>query len=181
MYQKTKRFDQAEEYHLRALEVQERLAKAYPEAYEADVATTLNNLAVLYFDTQRFDKAEEYLLRALEIRERLVKAHPEVYGQDYAGCLHNASYFSLQVQNYAQAEEYSREALKWSDDIDIYTNLAAAILLQGRFEEAKQIYLTYKDDLRNAFLNDFQTLKDNNAIPKHLIGDVEKIIELLHS
>ena len=181
LYSDTQRFDKAEEYLLRALEIRERLVKAHPEAYESDVAMTLNNLAVLYSDTQRFDKAEEYLLRALEIRERLVKAHPEVYGQDYAGCLHNASYFSLQVQNYAQAEEYSREALKWSDDIDIYTNLAAAILLQGRFEEAKQIYLTYKDDLRNAFLNDFQTLKDNNAIPKHLIGDVEKIIELLHS
>ena len=122
-------------------------------AYVSDVAMTLNNLAVLYKNTQRFDQAEEYYLSALEIRERLAKAHPEVYGQDYAGCLHNASYFSLH----------------------------AAILLQGRFEEAKQIYLTYKDDLRDAFLNDFQTLKDNNAIPEHLYGDVEKIIELLNS
>ena len=181
LYSNTQRFDQAEKYYLRALEIYERLAKAHPEAYEAKVAMTLNNLAVLYKDTQRFDKAEKYYLRALEIQERLAKAHPEVYGQDYAGCLHNASYFSLQVQNYAQAEEYSREALKWSDDINIYTNLAAAILLQGRFEEAKQIYLTYKDDLRDAFLNDFQTLKDNNAIPEHLIDDVEKIIELLNS
>ena len=48
-------------------------------------------------------------------------------------------------------------------------------------EEAKQIYLTYKDDLRDTFLEDFQALKDNNAIPEHIIGDVEKIIELLHS
>ena len=181
LYSNTQRFDQAEKYYLRALEIYERLAKAHPEAYEAKVAMTLNNLAVLYKNTQRFDKAEKYYLRALEIQERLAKAHPEVYGQDYAGCLHNASYFSLQVQNYAQAEEYSREALKRSDDINIYTNLAAAILLQGRFEEAKQIYLTYKDDLRDAFLDDFQTLKDNNAIPEHLYGDVEKIIELLNS
>jgi tetratricopeptide (TPR) repeat protein len=163
------------------LEIYERLAKANPEAHEAYVAITLNNLAILYYNTQRFDKTEEYYLQVLEIQERLTKAHPEVYGQDYAGCLHNASYFSLQVQNYAQAEEYSQEALKWSDDINIYTNLAAAILLQGRFEEAKQIYLTYKDDLRDTFLEDFQALKDNNAIPEHIIGDVEKIIELLNS
>ena len=179
LYRATQRFSAAENYYLRVISIRERLATTYPEAYQSDLAISLSNLALLYTDTKCFAKSRDINNRALEIQRSLVTIYPEVYGQDYAGCLHNASYFSLQVQNYAQAEEYSREALKWSDDINIYTNLAAAILLQGRFEEAKQIYLTYKDDLRYDFLNDFQTLKDNNAIPEHLIGDVEKIIELL--
>ena len=179
LYRATQRFSAAENYYLRVISIRERLATTYPEAYQSDLAISLSNLALLYTDTKCFAKSRDINNRALEIQRGLVTIYPEVYGQDYAGCLHNASYFSLQVQNYAQAEEYSREALKWSDDINIYTNLAAAILLQGRFEEAKQIYLTYKDDLRDAFLNDFQTLKDNNAIPEHLIGDVEKIIELI--
>ena len=165
----------------RTQENRSSVPKTYPEAYVAYVAQTLNNLAVLYDATHRFDQAEEYYLRALEIRERLAKAHPEVHGQDYAGCLQNASYISLLVQKFAQAEEYSLEALKWSDNVGIYTNLAAAILLQGRFEDAKEIYLRYKDEKKESFLSDFQTLKDNNAIPEHLIGDVEKIIELLNS
>ena len=181
LYRATQRFSAAENYFLRVISIRERLATTYPEAYQSDLAISLSNLALLYTDTKCFAKSRDIHNRALEIQRGLVTIYPEVYGQDYAGCLHNASYFSLQVQNYAQAEEYSREALKWSDDINIYTNLAAAILLQGRFEEAKQIYMTYKDDLRDAFLNDFQTLKDNNAIPEHLIGNVEKIIELLNS
>ena len=181
LYRATQRFSAAENYYLRVISIRERLATTYPEAYQSDLAISLSNLALFYTDTKCFAKSRDIHNRALEIQRGLVTIYPEVYGQDYAGCLHNTSYFSLQVQNYAQAEEYSREALKWSDDINIYTNLAAAILLQGRFEEAKQIYLTYKDDLRDAFLNDFQTLKDNNAIPEHLYGDVEKIIELLNS
>ena len=179
LYRATQRFSAAENYYLRVISIREQLATTYPEAYQSDLAISLSNLALLYTDTKCFAKSRDINNRALEIQRSLVTIYPEVYGQDYAGCLHNASYFSLQFQNYAQAEEYSREALKWSDDINIYTNLAAAILLQGRFEEAKQIYLTYKDDLRETFLEDFQALKDNNAIPEHLIGDVEKIIELI--
>ena len=181
LYRATLRFSAAENYFLRVISIRERLATTYPEAYQSDLAISLSNLALLYTDTKCFAKSRDIHNRALEIQRGLVTIYPAVYGQDYAGCLHNASYFSLQVQNYAQAEEYSQEALKWSDDINIYTNLAAAILLQGRFEEAKQIYLTYKDDLRDTFLEDFQALKDNNAIPEHIIGDVEKIIELLNS
>ena len=58
------------------------MRKAHPEAYEADVAMTLNNLANLYSDTQRFDKAEEYYLRALEIYERLASQWPDVYASN---------------------------------------------------------------------------------------------------
>jgi tetratricopeptide (TPR) repeat protein len=176
---KTKRFDKAEEYYLRALEIRERLAKANPKAYEANVATIFNNLANLYRDTKRFDKAEDYYLLALEIRERLSKAHPEVYKKNVATTLNNLTNFYKKTHRFNKAEEYSREALKWSDNVGIYTNLAAAILLQGRFEEAKEIYLRYKDEKKESFLSDFHDLKENNAIPEHLMDDVEKIIELL--
>ena len=181
LYRATQRFSAAENYYLRVISIRERLATTYPEAYQSDLAISLSNLALLYTDTKCFAKSRDINNRALEIHRGLVAIYPEVYGQDYAGSLHNASYFSLQVQNYVQAEEYSREALKWSDNVGIYTNLAAAILLQGRFEDAKEIYLRYKDEKKESFLSDFQTLKDNNAIPEHLYGDVEKIIELLNS
>ena len=75
-------YHKIETYYQEALDICDRLAKAYPEVYEAKVAMTLNNLAVLYSDTQRFDKAEEYLLRALEIYERLVSQWPDVYASN---------------------------------------------------------------------------------------------------
>ena len=129
----------------------------------------------------RFSEVEECYFRSLAIFKRLATTYADVYGPSYVYTLNNVSEYSLLVQKFAQAEEYSLEALKWSDNVGIYTNLAAAILLQGRFEDAKEIYLRYKDEKKESFLSDFQTLKDNNAIPEHLIDDVEKIIELLNS
>ena len=82
------------------------------EAYEAYIATTLNNLAVLYDDTQRFDKAEEYYLRALEIRERLAKAHPEAYEADVAMTLNNLAVLYKNTQRFDKAEEYYMRALE---------------------------------------------------------------------
>ena len=79
MYSNTQRFTEAEAYYLRALEIREHLASAHPEAYEPDIATTLNNLAGVYYYTHRFNKAETYYLRALEIYERLFSQWPDLY------------------------------------------------------------------------------------------------------
>lgn len=181
VYYNMQRFADAEACYQRSLVMYERLASEHPETYESDLAMTLNSLANVYYNTQFFTDAEEYCLRSLSIYERLVAANPDIYGYSYAGSLMSAAYYSLFNKKYAQSEEYSREALKWSDDIYIYTNLAAAILLQGRYDEAKQIYLTYKDNLKDSFLEDIQMLKENNAIPSHLNKDVDNIVELLLS
>ena len=61
-----------------------------------------------------------------------------------------------------------------------YTNLAASILLQGRYDEAKEIYLKYKDELKNSFLDHFEEFKLNGVIPQERLNDVEKIIKLLN-
>ena len=58
--------------------------------------------------------------------------------------------------------------------------MAASLLLQGRFEEAKELYLKYKDELKDSFLSDFEEFKANNIIPQERLDDVEKIIELLN-
>ena len=179
VYYNMQRFADAEACYQRSLAMYERLASEHLETYGSDLAMTLHSLAYVYYNTQFFTDAEEYCLRSLSIYERLVAANPDIYGYSYAGSLMSAAYYSLFNKKYAQSEEYSREALKWSDDIYIYTNLAAAILLQGRYDEAKQIYWTYRDNLKDSFLEDIQALKDNNAIPTHIISDVDKIIELL--
>jgi tetratricopeptide (TPR) repeat protein len=179
LYADTQRFVEAEAHCLRALNIYERLATTQPEIYQKDLALALNYLCVLYSDMQHFEKAEKYGLQALNIYELLASTNTEKYGLHYADALYNIAYFSLFVQKFALAEAYSHEALKWDKDMDIYPNLAPAILLQGRFDEAQQIYLTYKDTLKETFLDDIDTLKENNTIPEHLIADVEKIVKLL--
>ena len=118
--QDNNQFHRIEEYYQEALEIYECLAKANPEAYEADVAMTLNNLAILYHNTQRLDKAEEYYLRAKEIYERLAKAHPEAYEAKVALTLNNLAALYSDTQRFDKAEEYYLRAL------EIYERLAKA-------------------------------------------------------
>ena len=73
----------------RSIEIRERLSQANPEAYEPDLAASLNNLGLLYSKTQRFSDSETYHLRELDIYERLSQTHPEVYEPDLAMSLNN--------------------------------------------------------------------------------------------
>ena len=79
MHKKTQRFEKAAAEYKEALEIRRRLAEGNPEAYEPDVATTLNNLAILHRDTQRLAEAEEECMEAVEIWHRLVEENASVY------------------------------------------------------------------------------------------------------
>jgi tetratricopeptide (TPR) repeat protein len=180
LYFNTQRFKEAEKYLLKSLEIDLELAKDNPQAYEPNLATGLTILAILYHKTQRTNEVDKCSFQAVKILKGLVRdnpLNPLVLARSYV----NLSYLYLLQHNFSNAETYSREALRLFDDHGIYSNLAAAILLQGRFAEAKEIYMQYKDEIGNVFLSDLRDLKDNNAIPEHIIGDVEKIIELLNS
>jgi tetratricopeptide (TPR) repeat protein len=175
----SQRYEEAGEYFLQALEIRKRLAAVNPQVYEPILADSFNNVGAIFQERQCNEEAKKYYLQALEIRKRLNAVNPQIYESKVAGSLQNISFVYLLMKRFSQAEACSREALNYSDTPSIYTNLAAAILLQGRFEEAKEIYLRFKDEKRESFLSDFRKFKEHNIIPEHLMGDVEKIIELL--
>lgn len=110
--QDNNQYHQIETYYQEALTIRERLAKAHPEAYEAKVAMTLNNLANLYHKTQRFGRAEEYFLRASEIYERLATAHPEAYESYVAMTLNNLAGLYDDKRRFTEAEAYYLRALE---------------------------------------------------------------------
>ena len=152
--QDNNQFHKIEACYQEALVIRERLATAHPETYEAKVALTLNNLALLYADTQRFDQAEEYYLRALEIRERLAKAHPEAYEADVAQTLNNLALVYSDTQRFDQAEEYYLRALEIRERLakaypeayesyvaDTLNNLAILYYNTQRFDKAEEYYL----------------------------------------
>ena len=97
---------------MEALEIRRRLAAGSPEAYEPDVATALNNLAILHSDTQRLAEAESEYVEALEIRRRLAAGSPEAYEPYVARTLYNLAMFFKTSGRDEEALASAREALE---------------------------------------------------------------------
>lgn len=92
----------------------------------------------------------------------------------------NQSFYAIFEKQYAEAETYSKEALEVDSTNHIaYSNLAAALLFQGKYLEAEKIYSQYKSELKEGFLSDFDEFSKTGVIPKNREGDVEKIKQLL--
>ena len=79
-----------------------------------------------------------------------------------------------------ETEQYAREGLAVdSTQHWIASNLAAALLFQGKYAEAEHIYRQYKDELKEGFLDDFKQYAEAGVIPKEYEEDVEKIKRML--
>lgn len=80
-------FDRATSRYTEALERCRQLAQTNPAVYQPYVATTLNNLAVLYRAQNRMDGAETAYDEALTIRRQLTQTNRRVFGIDCANTL----------------------------------------------------------------------------------------------
>ena len=88
---------------------------------------------------------------------------------------HNAIF----LKKYAEAEQLAREGLAVdSTQIWISGNLAAALLLQGKYSESEPIYRQLKDQ-KDDTLEDFEQFKAAGVIPKEREEDIEKIKRML--
>ena len=119
LMQKQNRFQSGGKLYAEVLAIRRRLASVNAEAYEPDVAMTLNNLAVLHSDTQRLEEAEREYTEALEIRRRLALGNPDVYEPGVATTLNNLGILHSDTQRLEEAEREYTEAL------EIYRRLAA--------------------------------------------------------
>lgn len=271
LYSATQRFSESEEKYKSALAIRERLAKANPQAYESDLAGSYNNLAMLYSDTQRFSESEEMYKSALKIYSHLYESNPQIYKNKlkecyywlgnamiatekiqeakepfmhslnlarkmtdaeidsvtYSGSLYFLSIISFKEKDYASAYKYNVELLpllhslyigdaeRWKNDYSgqlvsqsfyanllgkfkegeqyaweaikvdstqhvAYTNLAAALLFQGRVEEAEKLYRQYKAEFKEDFLDDFAEFERLGVIPEERKKDVERIKAMLN-
>ena len=166
--------------YLSVMEIYRRLAAANPQVYEPDLATTQYNLGCLYYNIQRYEDSEKMYLSAMEIRRRLAAANPQVYEPGLVRACNNLSFLFLAQGNFEEAERYTREGSKYdSTHHTVYTNLAASLLFQGRYAEAEEIYLRYKEELKEDFLSDFEDFYRRGIIPPEREDDVERIKKLL--
>lgn len=180
LYKDTRRYEDSEKLCLSAMEIRRRLAAANLQVYEPDLAMTQYNLGCLYSDTQRYEDSEKMYLSAMEIRRRLAVANPQVYEPYLVRACNNLSFLFLAQGNFEEAERYAREGSKYDfTHHTIYTNLAASLLLQGRYAEAEEIYLRYKEELKEDFLSDFEDFYRRGIIPPEREDDVERIKKLL--
>ena len=85
------------------------------------------------------------------------------------------------LKKYSEAEKYAKEALSFLPPQPLlYSNLAPALLFQGKYAEAENIYRQYKDELKDTFLDDFMQFSEAGVIPKEREADVEKIKKTLN-
>ena len=180
LYSDTQRYEDSEKMYLSAMEIRRRLAVANPQVYEPDLADTQYNLGCLYYNIQRYEDSEEMYLSALEVYQRLTAVNPQVYEPYLVRACNNLSFLFLAQGNFEEAERYAREGSKYDfTHHAIYTNLAASLLLQGRYAEAEEIYLRYKEELKEDFLTDFEDFYRRGIIPPEREDDVERIKKLL--
>ena len=97
-------FNRAERYYVKALEIRRRLAQGNPQAYEPDLAKTLNNLAILFYDSQRLTESEAIYMEALEIYRRFAQGNPQAYEPYVAKTLNNLALLYSKTQRLAESE-----------------------------------------------------------------------------
>ncbi len=180
----------SEQYYNESLKIKRRLAKTNPEAYEIDIAETLENFEILYKEMDNLKLCIIHLTEEMEIYKKWALINYEYYYK-YGNCYGKIAWYYILLSNYVKAEEAANEALKpnignnpldYDEKIEwVYTKLAPSLLLQGKYEESKDIYLQYKDKpynkstYKDTFLTDFDDIE--KAGIKH--PDIQRMRELL--
>ena len=122
LYQSMGQFRKAEEMHLKAIEIKERLLGL--DDYE--VALSVGHLASLYnYDMQMYDKAEELYFRSIKIGKKLFGDGYSGLEYDYRGLLR--LYHSM--RNYEGALEYQVSMIVRKGSFDRSGKVTAAVLL----------------------------------------------------
>ena len=105
----------------------------------------------------------------------------ELWQESIVNILGSQSFHAIFLQKYDEAEQYSIEALSFDpSQYWINTNLAASLLLQGKYNDAEAIYRQYKDELKDNFLQDIIEFEAASVIPEERKADVERIKIMLN-
>ena len=146
----------------------------------SDIHNYEGGLAHLYYETGKFLECEAMYVVSLRTCRRLAKSNPHSYDSYVVMRLGNLSFCEIFLNKYVESEQYAREGLAMdSTQHWISTNLAASLLFQGKYTEAEKIYVQYKSELKESFLDDFNKFAEAGVIPKKYEADVEKIKKML--
>ena len=140
----------------------------------------ISRLQQLYLLEKKYSQAYLCLKQNIPIIKMLYQSDKSNFAKLMNSVLVNLSFCSISEKQYAEAEAYFKEALEVdSTQHFAYGNLAAALLFQGKYQEAEKIYRQYKSELKEGFLSDFEEFAKVGVIPKNREEDVEKIKNIL--
>ena len=167
-------------YFQEALEIYRRIAQVSP-AQQQWYENSLSYLSESYGFAEDFLAAYHLNQEWLPIMKKRYEADTESLRSDYANNLGSQSFYCVFAKQYAEAEQNAREGL-FIDSTQhwIASNLAAALLFQGKYDEAEKVYRQYKDELKDSFLDDFKQFAEAGVIPKKYEVDVERIKKILN-
>ena len=162
-----------------ALDIYRRIAKNIA-AYQQWYMISLYWLSQLYAIQSNYEATYWVNKEWIPVLRNKYEADHDAMRVDYAQALGSQSFSAIFMKHYAEAEQYAREGLAVdSAQHWIATNLAAALLIQGKYAEAECIYRQYKNELKDSFLDDFRQFAEAGVIPPECEADVEKIKRLL--
>ena len=139
-------FEKAINLYEMVLKELRELAKQNPEAYNPDMALTLNTLGCLLRVANDFKQAQSHFEEALEIYRKLTKLNPEAYNPYVAMSLNNLGCLLRVTNDFKQAQAHFEEAL------------------EIRRELAKQNPEAYKPHMATTLNNLGNLLRDTNDL-----------------
>lgn len=151
------------------------------EIFKELYLTNLSFLVVYYNNEKDYTKVYSYNAELLPLLKDLYEKDTDNCKKVYFENLNCQSFLAILLGKFKEGEQCSLEAIKVDSTKHIaYTNLAAALLFQGRFEEAEKLYLEYKDEFKNTFIDDFAEFERLGVIPEERKADVERIKAILN-
>ena len=142
--------------------------------------TIMSWLHQLYGQEKKYSQAYQCFKQNIPLLKTLYQLKNSDYIELLKGILVSQSFFAIFEKQYIEAENYSKEALEVDSTKHVaYSNLAAALLFQGKYQEAEKIYRQYKSELKETFFSDFEEFSKAGVIPKNREEDIEKIKQLL--
>ena len=142
--------------------------------------TIMSWLQQLYGQEKKYSQAYQCFKRNIPLLKTLYQSDKSNYTELLNDIFVSQSFYSIFEKQYVEAEIYSKEALEVDSTKHVaYSNLAAALLFQGNYQEAEKIYRQYKSEMKEDFLSDFEEFSKAGVIPKNREEDVEKIKQLL--
>ena len=138
-------------------------------------------LSVISSNEKDYISAYKYIEEVRPILKDFYEKEPDRWRSEYFEILVNQAFCSNSICKFQEGERYSREALK-VDSIRNFacTNLAAALLFQGKVDEAENLYHQYQTEFKEVFLDDFAEFGRLGIIPKERKEDVERIKAMLN-
>ena len=144
-------------------------------------AVNLGCLVELYGKEKDYATTYTYNKELLPLLKANYGEETDKWKAEYNKKLIQHSFCANLLGKFEEGELHSLEALKVDSTQHLaYTNLAAAYLLQGKYEAAEKLYRQYKSEFKDGLLTDLDELAKAGVIPADRMADVEKIKKMLN-